>query len=143
MSDETARVIVFDTTLRDGEQAPGFSMNAAAKIAMARALDALGVDVLEAGFPIASPSDADAVRQVARDVRRPIVAALARCRRQDIEAAARALQPAHRPRLHVFLATSDLHLERKLRMSRERPEPPGPATASGMVPRCSFAAGNR
>jgi len=119
MSDETARVIIFDTTLRDGEQAPGFSMNVAAKIAMARALDALGVDVLEAGFPIASPSDADAVRQVARDLRRPIVAALARCRRQDIEAAAHALQPARRPRIHVFLATSDLHLERKLRMSRE------------------------
>ena len=118
MSDETARVIIFDTTLRDGEQAPGFSMDAAAKIALARALDALGVDVIEAGFPIASPTDADAVRQVARDVGRPIVAALARCRRADIEAAAHALQPARRPRLHLFLATSDLHLERKLRMSR-------------------------
>src|SRR5437588_2202616 len=113
------RVVVFDTTLRDGEQAPGFSLDVAAKVTLARALDALGVDIIEAGFPIASPADSEAVRQVAHEVRRPTVAALARCRRQDIEEAARALAPAARPRIHTFLATSDLHLRAKLRMTRE------------------------
>src|SRR5438270_8089700 len=114
-----ARVTVFDTTLRDGEQAPGFSMDVPAKLAMAHALDALGVDIIEAGFPIASPADAEAVRQVSRSVRRPTIAALARCRRQDIEAAGRALAGAERPRIHTFLATSDLHLHAKLRITRE------------------------
>src|SRR5919204_4439959 len=114
-----ARVVVFDTTLRDGEQAPGFSMDVPAKLAMARALDALGVDIIEAGFPIASPADSEAVRQVAAAVRRPIIAALARTRPQDIEEAARALAPAERSRIHTFLATSDLHLSAKLRLSRE------------------------
>jgi len=113
------RVIVFDTTLRDGEQAPGFSMDVPGKLAMAQALDALGVDILEAGFPIASPADSDAVRQIAEVVRRPVIAALARTRRQDIEEAARALKPAARSRIHTFLATSDLHLAAKLRMTRE------------------------
>src|SRR5437867_12278680 len=89
MADDPARVVVFDTTLRDGEQAPGFTMDVAAKVTLARALDALGVDIIEAGFPIASPADAEAVREVAREVRRPTIAALARCRRQDIEEAAR------------------------------------------------------
>src|SRR5438874_11422466 len=119
MADDPARIVVFDTTLRDGEQAPGFTMDVAAKVTLARALDALGVDIIEAGFPIASPADAEAVRQVARDVRRPTIAALARCRRQDIEEAGRALAPAERPRIHTFLATSDLHLETKLRMTRD------------------------
>jgi len=114
-----ARVVVFDTTLRDGEQAPGFSMDVPAKLAMAHALDALGVDILEAGFPIASPADADAVQQIAAEVRRPVIAALARTRAADIEEAARALAPAKRSRIHTFLATSDLHLTAKLRMTRE------------------------
>jgi 2-isopropylmalate synthase len=118
MSDP-ARIIVFDTTLRDGEQAPGFSMDVPAKLAMAHALDSLGVDIIEAGFPIASPADAEAVRQIAIAIRRPIVAALARTRREDIEAAAEALVPAARSRIHTFLATSDLHLTRKLRITRE------------------------
>jgi 2-isopropylmalate synthase len=118
MGHDSERVIIFDTTLRDGEQAPGFSLNVAGKVAMARALDALGVDIIEAGFPIASPADAEAVRQVSREVRRPVIAALARCRARDIEEAARALGPAERPRLHTFLATSDLHLATKLRMTR-------------------------
>jgi 2-isopropylmalate synthase len=113
------RILVFDTTLRDGEQAPGFSLDVAAKVAMARAIEALGADVIEAGFPIASPADAEAVWQVSREVRRPVIAALARCRPADIEEAARALGPAARRRLHVFLATSDRHLARKLRMTRE------------------------
>jgi 2-isopropylmalate synthase len=114
-----ARVVVFDTTLRDGEQAPGFSMDVPAKLAMAHALDALGVDILEAGFPIASPADSQAVRQIATDVRRPVIAALARTRRADIEEAGRALAPAQRSRIHTFLATSDLHLHAKLRMTRD------------------------
>ena len=118
MSDPT-RLVVFDTTLRDGEQAPGFSMDVPAKLKLAHVLDALGVDIIEAGFPIASPADAEATRQVAKDVRRPVIAALARCRQADIEEAARALEPAARRRIHTFLATSDLHLERKLRISRE------------------------
>jgi 2-isopropylmalate synthase len=119
MTSTPTRVLVFDTTLRDGEQAPGFSMDVQAKLTMARALDALGVDIIEAGFPIASPADSEATRQVAMEVRRPVIAALARCRGVDIEEAARALQPAARPRIHTFLATSDLHLERKLRISHE------------------------
>jgi len=114
-----ARITVFDTTLRDGEQAPGFSLDVAAKVTMARALDALGVDIIEAGFPIASPADSEAVRQIAEAVRRPVIAALARTRRQDIEEAGAALRPAERSRIHTFLATSDLHLRTKLRMSRE------------------------
>src|SRR6266568_9472312 len=97
-----ARVIVFDTTLRDGEQAPGFSMDVPAKLAMAQALDALGVDIIEAGFPIASPADAEAVRQIAASVRRPVIAALARTTRKDIEEASRALSPAERARIHTF-----------------------------------------
>ena len=119
MSGTPTPVIVFDTTLRDGEQAPGFSMDVPSKLALARALDALGVDIIEAGFPIASPADSEGTRQIAVEVRRPVIAALARCRRVDIEEAARALEPAARPRIHTFLATSDLHLERKLRISRE------------------------
>jgi 2-isopropylmalate synthase len=119
MSQSTTRVIVFDTTLRDGEQAPGFSMDVPAKLSLARALDALGVDIIEAGFPIASPADFEGTRQVASQIRRPVIAALARCRRQDIDEAARALEPAERKRIHTFLATSDLHLEKKLRTTRE------------------------
>src|SRR5437764_1626817 len=119
MANAPTRVAIFDTTLRDGEQAPGFSLEVPAKVQMARALDALGVDIIEAGFPIASPSDADAVSHIAREVRRPVIAALARCRPQDIDEAARALEPAERRRIHTFLATSDLHIEKKLRTTRE------------------------
>jgi 2-isopropylmalate synthase len=113
------RITVFDTTLRDGEQAPGFSLDVPAKLSMARALDALGVDIIEAGFPIASPADSEAVRQIAAVVRRPVIAALARTRKVDIEEAGRALAPADRSRIHTFLATSDLHLQAKLRISRD------------------------
>jgi 2-isopropylmalate synthase len=119
MSGKPTPVLVFDTTLRDGEQAPGFSMDVPSKLTLARALDALGVDIIEAGFPIASPADSEGTRKVALEVRRPVIAALARCRRADIEEASRALAPAARPRIHTFLATSDLHLERKLRISRD------------------------
>ena len=113
------RLTIFDTTLRDGEQAPGFSLKIDEKLALARQLRSLGVDIIEAGFPIASDSDAEAVRLVATQVQGPVIAALARCAAKDIERAAWALAPAPRRRIHVFIATSDLHLERKLRMSRE------------------------
>jgi len=111
-------VRIFDTTLRDGEQSPGFSMNAAEKIRMARQLAKLGVDVIEAGFPISSRGDLEGVQAVAREVREVPIAALARAKRQDIDAAVEALKPAVEPRLHVFLATSDLHLRVKLNMTR-------------------------
>jgi 2-isopropylmalate synthase len=113
------RLTIFDTTLRDGEQAPGFSMRIDEKLKLARQLRTLGVDIIEAGFPIASDADAEAVRMVATHVRGPVIAALARCHAPDIERAAWSLGPAPRRRIHVFIATSDLHLERKLRISRE------------------------
>ena len=113
------RLTIFDTTLRDGEQAPGFSLRIDEKLKMAHQLRALGVDIIEAGFPIASEADAEAVRMVSTHIRGPIIAALARCTPQDIERAAWALTPAPRRRIHVFIATSDLHLERKLRMTRD------------------------
>ena len=112
------QVHIFDTTLRDGEQSPGFSMHRAEKLQLARQLEALGVDVLEAGFPIASPGDLDSVRAVAAEITGCRVAALARARQDDVDAALRALEPAAKPRLHIFLATSDLHLKYKLRISR-------------------------
>ena len=115
----TDRLTIFDTTLRDGEQAPGFSMRIDEKLKLARQLAALGVDVIEAGFPIASEADAEAVRMIAHSIHGPVIAALARCHSKDIERAAWALAPASRRRIHVFIATSDLHLERKLRMTRE------------------------
>jgi 2-isopropylmalate synthase len=117
---EGTKITVFDTTLRDGEQSPGCSMNVQEKVRLARQLDRLGVDVIEAGFPIASDGDFAAVQAVAAAVPRPVIAALARASRNDIERAARALQSAIRPRIHVFLATSDIHLQHKLRISRER-----------------------
>jgi 2-isopropylmalate synthase len=114
------RVLIFDTTLRDGEQAPGFSLRPAEKLQLARQLDALGVDIIEAGFPIASPADAEAVRRIATEIRRPVIACLARCHRADLEKAAWSIAPAERGRIHTFIATSDLHLQAKLRISREQ-----------------------
>lgn len=117
---ETSRIKIFDTTLRDGEQSPGCSMNVHEKVRLARQLDRLCVDVIEAGFPIASDGDFAAVQAVAAAVPRPVIAALARAARQDIERAAEALKSAVRPRIHVFLATSDIHLQYKLRISRQQ-----------------------
>jgi 2-isopropylmalate synthase len=113
-------VLVFDTTLRDGEQAPGFSLRVPEKLALARRLEALGVDIIEAGFPIASADDAEAVKRIAQEVQGPIIAALARCTVADIESAGRAISAARKGRIHTFIATSDLHLERKLRISRDQ-----------------------
>ncbi len=114
------KVLIFDTTLRDGEQAPGFSLRPAEKLLLARQLDALGVDIIEAGFPIASPADAEAVRLIATEIRRPVIACLARCLRADLEKAAESIKPASQGRIHTFIATSDLHLSAKLRMTREQ-----------------------
>src|SRR6476620_11577608 len=111
------RVIIFDTTLRDGEQSPGCSMNLGEKLEMAHALASLGVDVIEAGFPIDSPGDFESVQAIARQIHGPIICGLARCNPADIDRAADAVKDAPRPRIHVFLATSAIHREFKLRMT--------------------------
>ena len=120
MSDPIPRAIrIFDTTLRDGEQSPGASMNLAEKLEVAQALANLGVDIMEAGFPIASPGDFEAVREIATTIRGPIICGLARCNDGDIDRAWESLQKAERSRIHVFLATSAIHREFKLRMTQE------------------------
>ena len=113
------RLYFFDTTLRDGEQSPGCSMTRDEKLAMAHALADLGVDIVEAGFAVSSEGDFESIVTVAKEVRGPIIASLARSRRLDIELAAKAVEPADRSRIHIFLASSDLHLEYKLKISRE------------------------
>src|SRR6266404_6095572 len=112
-------VLIFDTTLRDGEQAPGNSLSPEEKLRLARQLDALGVDVMEAGFPAASEGDYRSVVQIAGEIRRPVIAALARCHERDIELAGEAIRPAARGRLHVFISTSDLHIKEKLKSTRD------------------------
>ncbi len=111
---------IFDTTLRDGEQSPGAAMSASARLRIARMLDAASVDTIEAGFPAASSVVAESVAQIAATVRSSRVAALARCTRGDIDAAVMSLRGTERSRVHVFLATSDIHLQRKLCISRAR-----------------------
>jgi 2-isopropylmalate synthase len=118
MSDHD-RLIIFDTTLRDGEQSPGASMNLAEKLEVAHALKDLGVDIIEAGFPIASPGDFEAVQEIARQVEGPVICGLARCNPEDIDRAWEALRDSSRPRIHVFLATSAIHREFKLKMAKE------------------------
>src|SRR5262245_8774234 len=113
----TNRLLIFGTTLRDGEQSPGASMNLAEKLEVARALKDLGVDVIEAGFPIASPGDFEAVQEIARRVEGPTICGLARCNELDIDRAWAAVKDAARPRIHVFLATSAIHREFKLQMT--------------------------
>jgi 2-isopropylmalate synthase len=119
MSDPN-QIVFFDTTLRDGEQSPGCTMHHDEKLRMAHQLRDLGVDILEAGFAIASEGDFNAVQAIAREVKGTRVASLARCKREDIEAAGRAVQPAASNRVHVFLASSDLHLQAKLKITREQ-----------------------
>ena len=113
------RVRIFDTTLRDGEQSPGYGMTAEQKLLLARQLDALGVDVIEAGFPAASPEDLEGCRTIAREIKRATIAGLARCNDGDIEGCAKGLEPAEHPRLHMFFGTSQLHLDAKTGLSRE------------------------
>lgn len=115
------RILIFDTTLRDGEQSPGATLNVAEKLTIAKQLAKLGVDIIEAGFPFASPGDFEAVQQIARTVgteEGPVICGLARATSQDIKAAAEALQPAVHRRIHTFIATSDIHLEHKLKKTR-------------------------
>jgi 2-isopropylmalate synthase len=118
MRNAMERITIFDTTLRDGEQSPGCSMNIPEKLRMAQTLDALGIDVLEAGFPIASEGDFASVQLISREIRRPRIAALARCKKEDVQRAGEALRDAERSRIHTFLATSDIHLEYKLKITR-------------------------
>jgi len=113
------RVLVFDTSLRDGEQAPGCSMNGDEKLLFAKKLQVLGVDIIEAGFPVASAGDAEAVRRIATEVQGPVIAALARCVEKDIAVAWDAVSRSMRPRIHTFLATSDIHLAFKLKIGRD------------------------
>jgi 2-isopropylmalate synthase len=136
------RLIIFDTTLRDGEQSPGASMNLAEKLEMAHALKDLGVDVIEAGFPIASPGDFEAVQRIAHEVDGPQIAGLARCNPVDIDRAWEALKGSPNPRLHVFLATSSIHREYKLRMTTEeivRRAVEGVARAKGYCDNVEFS----
>src|SRR2546428_7667558 len=116
---EEDRVLIFDTTLRDGEQSPGISLNKQEKLEIAHQLARLGVDIIEAGFPITSPGDFEAVQAIAREVQGPVICGLARTAVQDIDAAWNAIKDSPRPRIHTFIATSDIHIERKLQTTRE------------------------
>src|ERR687894_86932 len=116
---EHNRVRIFDTTLRDGEQSPGISLNRQEKLEIAHQLARLGVDVIEAGFPISSPGDFDAVQAIAREVHGPVVCGLARTSFQDIDAAWNAIKDSERPRIHTFISTSDIHIEHQLQTTRE------------------------
>ena len=118
MPDTDQRVILFDTTLRDGEQSPGISLNAAEKLEIAQQLARLGVDVIEAGFPIASPGDFDAVQTIARQVDGPVICGLARAQAPDIERCWEAVRDAARPRIHTFISTSDINIEHQMRNTR-------------------------
>ena len=113
------RITIFDTTLRDGEQSPGIALSPDEKVEIGTQLERLGVDIVEAGFAVSSPGDFEGVRAVAAAVERPTVASLARTRKEDIDAAAEALADARRSRIHVFIATSPIHMERKLRLEPE------------------------
>ncbi len=117
--DERMRVRVFDTTLRDGEQSPGISLNKQEKLEIAHQLARLGVDIIEAGFPITSPGDFESVQAISREVHGPVICGLARTSKQDIDAAWEAVRDSERPRIHTFIATSDIHIERKLQTTRE------------------------
>src|SRR3954453_14019237 len=113
------RVQIFDTTLRDGEQSPGISLNTQEKLEIAQQLARLGVDVIEAGFPITSPGDFEAVESTARTVEGPVICGLARTHKADIDAAWGAIKDAGRPRIHTFISTSDIHIEHQLQTTRE------------------------
>src|SRR5881409_4354907 len=113
------RVQIFDTTLRDGEQSPGISLNTSEKLEIAHQLARLGVDVIEAGFPIASSGDFEAVQAIAREVEGPVVCGLARTGFQDIDAAWNAIRDSERPRIHTFISTSDIHIQHQLQTTRE------------------------
>src|SRR5476649_2388814 len=115
---ESDRVLIFDTTLRDGEQSPGISLNRQEKLEIAHQLARLGADVIEAGFPITSPGDFESVEAIAREVEGPVICGLARTSKQDIEAAWNAVRDAEHPRIHTFISTSDIHIEHQLQSTR-------------------------
>src|SRR3989440_10530921 len=117
--DDPNRVLIFDTTLRDGEQSPGISLNVAEKLEIAQQLARLGVDVIEAGFPITSPGDFEAVETISRKVHGPVITGLARTHVADIDAAYNAVRDAERPRIHTFISTSDIHIEHQLQTTRD------------------------
>src|SRR5688572_32864588 len=116
---EKDRVDIFDTTLRDGEQSPGISLNTQEKVEIAQQLARLGVDVIEAGFPITSPGDFEAVEAIARSVEGPVICGLSRTHKADIDAAWNAIKDSQRPRIHTFISTSDIHIEHQLQTDRE------------------------
>ena len=120
MEDSQQRVFIFDTTLRDGEQSPGCSMNPDEKLHLARQLEKLGVDIIEAGFPVASEGDFASVRQIAREIRGPQIAGLARANLRDIDRAWEAVREAASPRIHTFISSSDIHLKYQLKKSRKQ-----------------------
>ncbi|HEY4759302.1 MAG TPA: 2-isopropylmalate synthase [Thermoguttaceae bacterium] len=139
---EPRHIVIFDTTLRDGEQSPGASMNLAEKMEVAQALVDLGVDIIEAGFPIASPGDFEAVREIAKTIHGTVICGLARCREADIDRAWEAVQHAQQSRIHVFLATSAIHREHKLRMDKDdiiRHAVAGVKRAKGYCPNIEFS----
>src|SRR5712675_3185596 len=117
--DDPNRVLIFDTTLRDGEQSPGISLNTQEKLEIAQQLARLGVDVIEAGFPVTSPGDFEAVQTISRSVQGPVITGLARTHVGDIDAAYEAVKDAERPRIHTFISTSDIHIEHQLQTDRE------------------------
>src|SRR2546423_4059178 len=117
--DDPNRVLIFDTTLRDGEQSLGISLNVAGKLEIAQQLARLGVDVIEAGFPVTSPGDFEAVETISRTVQGPVITGLARTHVADIDAAYEAVKDAERPRIHTFISTSDIHIEHQLQSTRE------------------------
>src|SRR5690242_16828099 len=127
--DAMERVRIFDTTLRDGEQSPGISLDVAEKLEIAEQLARLGVDIIEAGFPIASQGDFDAVEAIARSVRGPVITALSRTGLKDVDRAWEAVRDAQNPRIHVFIATSPIHMKKKLRMTEDQVKA---ETASGV-----------
>jgi 2-isopropylmalate synthase len=116
---EKEKIIIFDTTLRDGEQAPGASLNKQQKLEIALQLEKLGVDIIEAGFPVASVGDFEAVNQISKKIKKSAVCALARCLNRDIIFAVKAVKPAKHPRVHIFLATSKIHLQYKFRKAED------------------------
>src|SRR5207253_2173126 len=120
LEEKMDRLYIFDTTLRDGEQSPGASLTSDEKLEVALQLADLGVDIIEAGFPIASPDDAAAVERIAKEVKGPVIAGLARCKPDDIDVAWEALSTGENVRLHTFISTSDIHLEKQFRMTREQ-----------------------
>src|SRR5947208_1286116 len=119
MRDDANRVRIFDTTLRDGEQSPGIALNKSEKVEIALQLARLGVDIIEAGFPITSPGDFESVEAIAREVQGPVICGLARTAKQDIDAAHDAVRDAERPRIHTFISTSDIHIVHQLQTSRD------------------------